>query len=171
MKTRENSYLSVRILLMKRIFTPTTFELPKWRKIGLTITMVLCVAGSLLTLWQLQEDPVFLIATLVFLFVAVSMYFYMRAKVEISDEGITFFNGLKSLHIDWNTIDSVELKVVGKYSDPQVYIHYNNTKLSLAASFYGKKQLKAILDLLEMKVNFRLFAPAYLHVKAERFPS
>ncbi|MBV8253599.1 MAG: hypothetical protein JO154_13410 [Chitinophaga sp.] len=156
---------------MKRIYTTETFELPTWRKVGLMITLVLCVGGCVLTIWQLQEDPVFLIATLVFLLVSVSMYFYMHAKLEISDEGIVFFNGMKSLHIDWNTISSVDLKLVGKYSDPQIFIHYNNTKLSLAASFYGKKQLKGILDLLEMKVAPDLFTPAYQQLRTERLQS
>ncbi len=156
---------------MKQIYTTATFELPTWIKVALSLTILICLAGAGLTLYNIMESPVFLVATLAFLLVSASMYCYIRSKLDISDAGLDFFNGLKTRHVDWKAITAVDLQLVGKYSDPQVIIQYNNTKLTLATSFYGKKQMKQMLDLLEMKVAPPLFSSSYQQLRAERLPS
>jgi hypothetical protein len=62
------------------------------------------------------------------------------------------------------------MNLAGKYSDPQLLIAYEQRKINLARSFFGKKQFMRIMELLEMKLNPAVFTGEYQRLRSERFP-
>ncbi|WP_111592512.1 hypothetical protein [Chitinophaga dinghuensis] len=111
-----------------------------------------------------------MIATAILLLVIVSIYVYIRTRLELSDQEIMYFDGMKPVYVKWSNVVAIDMKMKGKYSELEVFVYYDNRRFTLDATHFGKKQLKRILELLEMKVDQSLFSPSYQQLRAERLP-
>jgi hypothetical protein len=150
---------------MQLILHEESFSAPQWLKIIVYIlSPVLILLGITLLVFKDAVGEVIFLVPLIFL-IAVSMFFYTRLKLVISDKGICFTGGLRKHVISWNDIIKVDMVRLGKYKTPKVIIHYSDRKLELDKGFYLKVKFSKILWLLETKITPELFTEQYQDIR------
>lgn len=150
---------------MQKILQEESFSAPQWLKvISYILSTVLILMGIALLLMRDAVGEVVFLVPLIFL-IAVSMFFYTRLKLIISDKGICFTGGLRKDTIFWNDITKVDMVRLGKYKTPKAIIHYSGRKLELHKGFYLKIKFNRILLLLEMKITPELFTERYQEIR------
>ncbi|NIG54132.1 hypothetical protein [Chitinophaga sp. Cy-1792] len=152
---------------MQRLYVPYIFQMPQWARYLLRGVAVLLAATLIMLLLMLNPvtDPVILIAALAFVLVSVSIWSFSNIRLEISDDGLFLKNGFSKREAGWQAIKVVEIKEIGKYFDPQIYVHYGNTKMIIANSVFRKQQMLKIMELLEMKLPATIFFASYHTIK------
>jgi hypothetical protein len=151
---------------MQLILHEESFSAPQWLKIIVYIlSPALILLGITLLVFKDAVGEVIFLVPLIFL-IAVSMFFYTRLKLVISDNGIYFTGGLRKHVISWNDIIKVDMVRLGKYKTPKVIIHYFDRKLELDKGFYLKVKFSKILLLLETKITPELFTEQYQDIRS-----
>jgi hypothetical protein len=150
---------------MQKILQGESFSAPQRLKIiSYILSPALILMGIALLMMKDAVGEVTLLVPLIFL-IAVSMFFYARLKLIISDKGICFTGGLKRHTISWNDITKVDMVRLGKYKTPKAVIHYSGRKLELHKGFYLKIKFNRILLLLEIKIPPELFTERYQEIR------
>jgi len=100
-----------------QILTEEYFSAPSWQIVVYRIlSLIVFILGINLLIIKDAGGVIFLVP-LIFL-IAVSMFFYTRLKLIISNESIRFVGWLKPHHIDWNDVTKVDMVRLGKYKTP-----------------------------------------------------
>jgi len=151
---------------MRQILTEEYFSAPLWQIVLFrTLSLIVFILGINVLMIKDARDLIFLVP-LIFL-VAVSMFFYTRLKLIISNESIRFVGWLKPHHIVWTNIKKVDMIRLGKYKTPTATIYYTNRKLDLHRGFYLQLKFNRILSLLETKIDPGLFTERYREIRSQ----
>jgi len=149
----------MRQILTEEYFSASLWQIVLYRVLGLIVLM----SGVNIIMIKNCGSIIFLVP-LIFL-IAVSMFFYTRLKLIISNESIRFIGWLKPHHVAWSDITKVDMVRLGKYKTPVVTIHYANRKLELHRGFYLQLKFNRILSLLETKIDPGLFTERYHEIR------
>ena len=149
---------------MQQILTEEYFYAPIWRIVVYRmLSVIMCLLGIILLMTKDIGNVVFLVP-MIFL-IAISMFFYTRLKLIVSNETIRCVGWLKPHHILWADITKVDMVRLGRYKTPLATIHYSNRKLELHKGFYLQLKFNRILSLLETKIDPALFTERYKEIR------
>lgn len=149
---------------MQQLLTEEYFSAPFWQVVVYRmLSLIMFVLGIKMLMINDAGSIIFLVP-LIFL-IAVSMFFYTRLKLIISNESIRFVGWLKPHHIAWNDVTKVDMVRLGKYKTPTATIYYADRKLELHRGFYLPLKFIRILSLLETKIDPGLFTERYQEIR------
>lgn len=145
---------------MQQVLTEEYFSAPLWQIIIYRmLSLIVFILGFSLLMIKDAGSIIFLVP-LIFL-IAVSMFFYTRLKLIISNDSIRFVGWLKPHHIAWPDVTKVDMVRLGKYKTPVAIVYYSNRKLELNRGFYLQRKFNRILFLLQTKIDSALFTERY----------
>ncbi|WP_143309000.1 hypothetical protein [Chitinophaga vietnamensis] len=154
-------------------YVPESFTLPRFQLVLFRIMAVMMVFMAGAMILMIHESPMFIFLTLIFLFLAWSMYAYTRLVLTLSDSGITLKGGLRPHDFPWSAIEQADMELLGKYSTPYIMLYYKNTdgsqrKLEISRSYYFKKRFLAIMELLEQQIPREKYTGRYWQLRPQQ---
>lgn len=150
---------------MQMIYTTETFRIPDFFRIMCFVLSAVMPVMAGFIISQINTSPIFIFIIFILLLLAWSMFTYARLQLIISDVALQFKCGLRPHDVDWKTITKVDMAEVGRYSDPQTTIYYQDRKLTIARSVFLRRQYQEILLLLEMKLPPEIFTDRYRQLR------
>ncbi|MBC9913062.1 hypothetical protein [Chitinophaga varians] len=145
-----------------------TFTLPNWYRnlcyTGAVFMLSLGVFVAYVEFSQHKRDSL-VFMSLIFIFLAWSMYAYPRLKLTLSPQEVWYTGGLRPHHFQWTDVTSVDLKRVGRYREVELIIRYGGRKLRLDRNFYRKEPFLEILDRVERYLPAGVFTSGYRRIK------
>lgn len=152
---------------MHQIPTEEYFSAALWQvALYRVLSFIIFMIGINLLMIKEAGNLLFLVP-LLFL-IAISMFFYTRLKLTISNENIRLTGWLKPHHMVWSDVTKVDMVALGKYKTPTATIYYANRKLDLHQGFYLQPRFNRILTLLETKIDRGLFTERYWEIRHQK---
>lgn len=152
---------------MQQIPTEEYFSAALWQVVLYRVlSFIIFMIG--INLLMIKEAGALLFLVPLLFLIAISMFFYTRLKLIVSNENICLTGWLKPHHMVWSDITKVDMVALGKYKTPTATIYYANRKLDLHRGFYLQPKFNRILTLLEIKIDRGLFTERYWEIRHQK---